>query len=183
MTEACRVLSATMVQGLMVIAVDGGSVPVWIGGPATSDHVQLCTRIGGRFGSRFGAVGEGNGAGMVSRVMAVAVDCQDAEGLAAFWCAALGAEMDQRWRDAHGVEYVQISTEEGPVLVFQPVPECKSGKNRLHLDIAPATGSQEAEVERLVGVGATRLSDEPELPWVVLADPEGNEFCVLPPGG
>jgi catechol 2,3-dioxygenase-like lactoylglutathione lyase family enzyme len=119
---------------------------------------------------------------MVSRVIAVAVDCRDAEALAAFWCAALGVEVDGRWRDAHGVEYVQIGTGEGPLLVFQPVPEAKSGKNRLHLDITPATGTQESEVERLVGLGATRLADEPELPWVVLADPEGNEFCVLPPG-
>jgi catechol 2,3-dioxygenase-like lactoylglutathione lyase family enzyme len=119
---------------------------------------------------------------MVSRVIAVAVDCRDAEGLAAFWCAALGAEVRRRWRDVYGVEYVEIGTGEGTSLVFQPVPEGKSGKNRLHLDIAPATGTQEAEVERLVGVGATRMSDEPELPWVVLADPEGNEFCVLPPG-
>jgi catechol 2,3-dioxygenase-like lactoylglutathione lyase family enzyme len=120
---------------------------------------------------------------MVSRVIAVAVDCRDAEGLASFWCAALGAEVDGRWRDAHGVEYVQIGTGEGPLLLFQPVPEGKSGKNRLHLDIAPATGTQEAEVARLVDLGATRLADEPGLPWVVLADPEGNEFCVLPPSG
>jgi catechol 2,3-dioxygenase-like lactoylglutathione lyase family enzyme len=120
---------------------------------------------------------------MVSRVIAVVVDCRDAERCATFWCAALGAEVDRRWRDAHGVEYVQISTGEGPLLLFQPVAEARSVKNRLHLDIAPATGTQEAEVERLVGLGASRLADEPELPWVVLADPEGNEFCVLPPGG
>jgi catechol 2,3-dioxygenase-like lactoylglutathione lyase family enzyme len=119
---------------------------------------------------------------MVSRLIAVAVDCRDAERCATFWCAALGAEVDRRWRDAHGVEYVQISAGEGPLLVFQPVPEARSVKNRLHLDLAPATGTQEAEVERLVDLGATRIADEPELPWVVLADPEGNEFCVLPPG-
>ncbi len=119
---------------------------------------------------------------MVSRVIAVAVDCRNAEVLATFWCAALGAEVDRRWRDAHGVEYVQIGTGEGPLLLFQPVAEGKSGKNRLHLDIAPATGTQEAEVERLVDLGAARLPDDPKVPWVVLADPEGNEFCVLPPG-
>jgi Glyoxalase-like domain len=61
------------------------------------------------------------------------------------------------------------------------LPEARSGKNRLHLDIAPATGTQETEVERLVDLGATRLASDPELPWVVLADPEGNEFFVLPP--
>ena len=120
---------------------------------------------------------------MVSRVIAVAVDCRDAEVLAAFWCAALGTELDRRWRDAHGVEYVQIGTGDGPLLLFQPVPEGRPGKNRLHLDLAPESGTQQAEVERLVGLGATRLADEPEHPWVVLADPEGNEFCVLPPRG
>jgi catechol 2,3-dioxygenase-like lactoylglutathione lyase family enzyme len=120
---------------------------------------------------------------MVSRVIAVAVDCRDAERCAAFWCAALGVEVDRRWRDAHGVEYVQIRTGEGPLLLFQPVPEDRPGKNRMHLDLAPVAGSQDAEVERLVRLGATRLADEPEHPWVVLADPEGNEFCVLPPGG
>ena len=111
----------------------------------------------------------------------MAVDCRDAERCATFWCAALGAEVDERWHDAYGVEYVQIGTGAGPLLVFQPVPEGKSGKNRLHLDIAPATGTQEAEVERLVDVGARLLADDPEAPWVLLADPEGNEFCVLPP--
>jgi catechol 2,3-dioxygenase-like lactoylglutathione lyase family enzyme len=118
---------------------------------------------------------------MRSELVAVAVDCLDAERCAGFWCAALGAEVLGRWRDAHEVEYVQIGTGSGPLLLFQPVPEGKAGKNRLHLDVAPVTGSQEAEVERLVGLGATRVSQEPELPWVVLADPEGNEFCVLPP--
>jgi catechol 2,3-dioxygenase-like lactoylglutathione lyase family enzyme len=119
---------------------------------------------------------------MASNVIAVAIDCQDAERCAAFWCAALGTEVDGRWRDAHGVQYVQIRTREGPLLVFQPVPEERTGKNRLHLDLVPESGSQDAEVERLVRLGATRLADEPEFPWVVLADPEGNEFCVLPPG-
>jgi Glyoxalase-like domain len=68
-----------------------------------------------------------------------------------------------------------------PVTCWQQIAEGKSGKNRLHLDIAPAPGTQEAEVERLVDVGAHLLADDPEAPWVLLADPEGNEFCVLPP--
>jgi catechol 2,3-dioxygenase-like lactoylglutathione lyase family enzyme len=124
---------------------------------------------------------------MVSRVIAVAVDCRDAEVLATFWCAALGAEVDRRWRDMYGVEYVQIGTGEGPLLLFQPVPEGRCDedvtqrKNCLHLDIAPVTGTQEEEVARLLDLGASRLADDPDLPWVVLADPEGNEFCVLPP--
>jgi catechol 2,3-dioxygenase-like lactoylglutathione lyase family enzyme len=121
---------------------------------------------------------------MVSRLIAVAVDCRDPDRCATFWCAALGTEVDRRWRDVHGVEYVQIGTGSGgPLLLFQPVPEERSGKNRLHLDLAPAVGTQQAEVRRLVDLGATRISDDTKLPWVVLADPEGNEFCVLPPNG
>ena len=54
-------------------------------------------------------------------------------------------------------------------------------KNRLHLAVAPVQGSQADEVTRLVGLGASMLDDDSALPWVVLADPEGNEFCVLPP--
>jgi len=69
-----------------------------------------------------------------------------------------------------------------PTLVFVPVPEGKSVKNRLHLDIRPVDGSHDAEVRRLIGLGA-RPADvgQGAAPWAVLADPEGNEFCVLGP--
>ncbi|PRX47582.1 hypothetical protein B0I33_105161 [Prauserella shujinwangii] len=116
---------------------------------------------------------------MTARVIAVAVDCTDAETLAAFWRSALGYPEPRRWRDADGLEYVQLDGE--PTLLFQPVPEGKAGKNRLHLDVAPGAGDQRTEVERLVALGARVLADEDRHPWVVLADPEGNEFCVLPP--
>ena len=67
-----------------------------------------------------------------------------------------------------------------PTLVFVTVPEGKTVKNRLHLDIRPVDGSSEAEVERLLGLGARHADiGQGEVPWVVLADPEGNEFCVL----
>ncbi len=115
---------------------------------------------------------------MTAHVIAVAVDCEDAEKLAAFWREALGAPPPRRWRDADGLTYVQLDSR--PTLLFQPVPERKSVKNRLHLDIAPASGSQAEEVERLVGLGAKVLDSADRHPWVVLADPEDNEFCVLP---
>ncbi len=118
---------------------------------------------------------------MTSRVVAVAVDCRDTEALAAFWCAALGQRVVQRWADAAGTGYVNVGDDAGPVLVFQPVGEPKAAKNRLHLDIAPGEGSQADEVTRLVDLGATVVADDPAFPWVVLLDPEGNEFCVLPP--
>ncbi|MCT2581646.1 VOC family protein [Actinophytocola gossypii] len=118
---------------------------------------------------------------MVSRVLAVTVDCRDTAGMVAFWCAALGYTETARWRDARDVEYVEIGRDGEPPLLFQPVDDPKTGKNRLHLDLAPTTGTQAEEVERLTGLGARVVSDEPEFPWVVLTDPQGNEFCVLPP--
>lgn len=115
---------------------------------------------------------------MTGHIEAIAFDAQDAEALAAFWCAALGYRVTDRWRDARGLEYVAATREGATMLLFQPVPEGKTAKNRLHLDIRPA-GTQREEVDRLVGLGARVLSDAPDLPWIALADPEGNEFCVL----
>jgi hypothetical protein len=68
-----------------------------------------------------------------------------------------------------------------PTLVFVRVPESKIVKNRLHLDVSPIDGSTEDEVTRLLGLGATRadVGQGPNQGWVVMADPEGNEFCVL----
>jgi hypothetical protein len=64
--------------------------------------------------------------------------------------------------------------------VFVSVPEGRTVKNRLHLDVRPVDGSYEAEVERLIGLGARPAGvGQGSVPWVVLADPEGNEFCVL----
>jgi hypothetical protein len=73
-----------------------------------------------------------------------------------------------------------------PGLVFVPVPEGKTVKNRLHIDLAPGPDDdQAAEVDRLVQLGATRadVGQDERATWVVLADPEGNEFCVLSPRG
>jgi catechol 2,3-dioxygenase-like lactoylglutathione lyase family enzyme len=118
---------------------------------------------------------------MTSRVICLAVDCRDSAVLTDFWCAALGYEVVKRWTDSRGTEYVEIGRDREPMLLFQPVPEGKSGKNRLHLDIVPESGTRESEVERLVTLGATVVAEEPDFHWVVLTDPEGNEFCVLRP--
>jgi catechol 2,3-dioxygenase-like lactoylglutathione lyase family enzyme len=115
-----------------------------------------------------------------ARPIAVAVDARDPESLAAFWCAVLGTDVVQRWTDAHGTAYVGIGLVGEVELLFQAVAAPTEGKNRLHLDVA-APGDQEAELDRLVGLGARVLDVAPDHPWVVLADPEGNEFCVLPP--
>ncbi|MEV6879404.1 VOC family protein [Amycolatopsis sp. NPDC051128] len=116
-----------------------------------------------------------------TRILAVAVDCRQPELLAEFWENALGHGKTRRWTDSHGTTYRQLEFGDGPALLFQPVPEEKAVKNRLHLDLAPVGRDQRAEVERLVMLGAKILDDPPDDPWIVLADPEGNEFCVLPP--
>jgi predicted enzyme related to lactoylglutathione lyase len=115
------------------------------------------------------------------RILAVTVDCRQPDLLAEFWEKALGGGKTRTWTDSQGTTYRQLEFDDGPAVLFQPVPEEKSVKNRLHLDLAPAEGDQRAEVERLVMLGAKVLDDPPDDPWIVLADPEGNEFCVLPP--
>ena len=121
---------------------------------------------------------------MSSRVLAVVLDCSDVDRMTEFWRAALGADATWRWTDARGKQYVEfgLGAEQGDsVLLLQPVTDLKRTKNRMHLDLAPREGDQAGEVARLVELGATVLADETDHPWVVLADPEGNEFCLLPP--
>ncbi len=115
------------------------------------------------------------------RVQSVSIDAQDPQGLAAFWAGVLGWR--QTYADAEEVvlEPPEDSPEDGvsPDLVFLKVPEAKSGKNRLHLDLRPE--DQTAEVERIESLGAKRafVGQSDDVTWVVMADPEGNEFCVL----
>ncbi|AZM90493.1 MULTISPECIES: VOC family protein [Streptomyces] len=116
---------------------------------------------------------------MVSIVQNVAVDCADAYGLARFWSAVTGRPLGPE--DVPGARETQVLLAEGPVLYFNQVPEPKTVKNRIHLCLRPET-SREQEVERLLGLGATLVGDHrnPDgTGWAVLADPEGNEFCVL----
>jgi len=115
---------------------------------------------------------------MSSRIIATVFDSQDPEALAAFWCAVLDYEVTRRWRDAYGVEYVEASAGDMPPLLFYPVSDRKQAKNRVHLDVR-AAGPQYDEVARLVALGARVVADDPKQTWVVLQDPEGNEFCVL----
>jgi catechol 2,3-dioxygenase-like lactoylglutathione lyase family enzyme len=114
---------------------------------------------------------------MGSRWDTVAVDAQDPTRLARWWAEVLG------YRLVHEVaDEVVIGAGPGPRLVFLRVPEAKAGKNRLHLELRP--DDQDAEVERLLDMGARHVDvgQVPAATWVVLADPEGNEFCVLAPG-
>jgi catechol 2,3-dioxygenase-like lactoylglutathione lyase family enzyme len=113
------------------------------------------------------------------------IDAADPARLARFWAAALGWEVADETPDEVDV-WPDGYTYPDPValpLVFVPVPEPKTGKNRVHLDLATESAAhQAAEVERLLVLGAVRADvGQGDVPWVVLADPEGNEFCVLDP--
>ncbi|MFE9245093.1 VOC family protein [Nocardiopsis sp. NPDC006938] len=116
---------------------------------------------------------------MTSTVLNIAIDCTDAYALARFWTEVTGRPLHPD--DEPGEPETQVLLAQGPVLHFNQVPEVKQDKNRLHLCLRPET-SREREVERLLGVGATFVGDHRRPDgsgWVVLADPEGNEFCVL----
>jgi catechol 2,3-dioxygenase-like lactoylglutathione lyase family enzyme len=124
---------------------------------------------------------------VTSKFTELAIDSADPAAQARFWCAVLGYEV----RDEED-GYVEIGTPavpEGrdlpgpvpPTLAFARVPEGKTVKNRLHLDVNPVDRDQDAEVRRLLDLGARRadVGQDPADSWVVLLDPEGNEFCVL----
>ena len=122
---------------------------------------------------------------MPTRLVHVVVDAADPAGLARFWAAALGWETTDKTAGEVGVEPAGYSYPD-PValpLLFVPVAEPRSGKNRVHLDLASTSAAHQAEwVSRLLELGAQRVDvGQGDVPWVVLADPEGNEFCVLEP--
>jgi predicted enzyme related to lactoylglutathione lyase len=103
------------------------------------------------------------------------IDCNDPEKLAEFWAPALGYENAGTFGS-----YVALVADGAPVFLLQRVPEPKTGKLRMHLDFK--VPDVETEVDRLVGLGAKRISDAPieehGAQWIVMNDPEGNEFCV-----
>jgi hypothetical protein len=133
------------------------------------------------------------------RIDAVVFDCEDAAPLARFWAAALGWLVapydrdelerlaDKGIHDPEDDSSVMVEPPEDespglPVLFFTEVPEGKMGKNRVHLDVV-ADETVDDEVIRLEGLGATlrNWSEDGGNVWAVMLDPEGNEFCVMPP--
>lgn len=146
--------------------------------------------------------------GMVFREVQITVDCADPDALAEFWCAALGYRIEPPppgfadWDaalDAWGVPASERNSrsaavpapgEHGPRLFFQRVPEGKTAKNRMHLDVRAAPGLKGAErlaalgaeADRLTALGARQLrrfeADAIDAGHIVMADPEGNEFCL-----
>jgi len=105
------------------------------------------------------------------------IDARNPQRLSEFWCAALGWEPTGRYEGA-----LEIGASDGsiPSITFVPNNEPKSAKNRVHIDVNPRGCDQAAEVARLIVLGAQRVDiGQGQQTWVVLADPEGNEFCVL----
>ncbi|MDQ2585744.1 VOC family protein [Saccharothrix yanglingensis] len=114
----------------------------------------------------------------IGPVAAVVVDALDPTAQAAFWAGVSGLPVVREHDDC-----ASLRRDSGPWLEFVRVAEPKTGKNRVHLDAAPfADGDIATEVARLEAAGAVRVDvGQRDVPWVVLADPEGNEFCVLTP--
>jgi hypothetical protein len=124
---------------------------------------------------------------MTSKLTELQIDCADPGALAGFWCAVLGYEVQD---EEDGVISIGSPAARGgksrlgpvpPTLTFAPVPEGKTVKNRVHLDVNATDREQDEEVRRLLDLGARHadVGQDDDVSWVVLADPEGNEFCVL----
>jgi hypothetical protein len=117
---------------------------------------------------------------MPARISCVCIDAVEPRPVADFWAAVLGWEVVE-----DGDEGISLASPggEGPTLDILPVPEGKQMKNRLHLDLRAYGTSFEAEVDRLEGLGARRVDvgQGPDMTWVVYADPERHEFCLLRP--
>jgi catechol 2,3-dioxygenase-like lactoylglutathione lyase family enzyme len=115
------------------------------------------------------------------RIQCLVVDTPDPDRLARFWAEALGWRRTHDTPDEVVIEPPAGSPEDGvvPDLLFGRSSDLRAGKNRLHLDLRPV--DQAAEVARLEALGATHaeIGQTGEETWVVLADPDGNEFCVL----
>jgi predicted enzyme related to lactoylglutathione lyase len=116
------------------------------------------------------------------RIQCVVVDAHDCEKVARFWSNVLGWRITHESDDEWIIEPPQGSPEAdvAPDILFGKVPDEKTVKNRLHFDLRPK--DQDAEVRRITGLGARPVDiGQSDVTWVVLADPEGNEFCVLQP--
>jgi hypothetical protein len=116
---------------------------------------------------------------MTNQLFAVTFDCTDAAELGEFWAQALGQELDPGASKAFASIGLGDSGRTEPRWCFAQVPEGKSAKNRMHPDLM--TGDLEAEVERLIGLGANRKAEVEmgSMRWTTLLDPEGNEFDVI----
>jgi hypothetical protein len=114
-------------------------------------------------------------------IRSVTIDCADPYCQALFWSKVTGWQEDPDDPNNPGDPEGRIISTEGISLLFIPVPEGKTVKNRVHLDLTPTVRTRDEEVARLLSIGAAFVDDQrrPDgTGWVVMADPEGNEFCV-----
>ena len=115
---------------------------------------------------------------MAAQFTELVIDCADTARMAEFWASVLDYTVLER-----SPEGIEIGAADGsrPTLLFVPVPEPKQVKNRVHIDVNPRGTDQASELQRLLALGAreVHVGQAPEVTWVVLADPEGNEFCLL----
>ena len=128
---------------------------------------------------------------MTSRLTEISLDCRDPDLLASFWTNVLDwvvlhrepglVEIGPAGRDDAELLKAVRTGPVAPTIFLAQVPEEKVAKNRIHFDVSPVDCSQDDEVERILALGATHadVGQTGEESWVVLADPEGNEFCVL----
>ena len=115
---------------------------------------------------------------MSSRIAVIAIDANTPRLVADFWCEVLGWQVVDE--EEQGVSIAPTDLAWPTIDVFR-VPESKTVKNRIHLDLRADGTSTGAELQRLLDLGAvpTDVGQEPDSTWVVLSDPEGNEFCLL----
>ena len=122
---------------------------------------------------------------MTSTIAHTSVDSANAYELSEWWKQVLGyVDIDGDPNEPGHEECMIRSAQTGHQLLFIEVPDARQVKNRLHFDLRPADGTRDEEVARLLSIGATQVDDHREVRgdgtgWMVLADPEGNEFCVL----
>jgi hypothetical protein len=124
-------------------------------------------------------------AAMTSRISHTSFDAIDAYAQSVFWAQVLGFAENPQDPNLPGHEECPIFSADGrEILLFIEVPDgAKQVKNRLHLDLKPVDRTREEEVERLVALGASQVADHRRpngSGWITMADPEGNEFCILP---
>jgi hypothetical protein len=122
---------------------------------------------------------------MTSFISHTSIDCGNAYELSEWWKQVLGyVDIEDDPNEPGHEECMIRHPETGHSLLFIEVPEGKSVKNRIHFDLRPSDRTRDEEVERLLGIGASQVADfrgkyGPGTGWVVLTDPEGNEFCIL----
>jgi catechol 2,3-dioxygenase-like lactoylglutathione lyase family enzyme len=122
-------------------------------------------------------------AGMTSRISHITIDSRNAYAQSLWWAGVLGMTEDPDDKNEPGHEECLIqSIDRTTQVLFIEVPEPKQIKNRIHFDLRPTDRTRDEEVERVLALGATQVADlrnDDGTGWVVLADPEGNEFCIL----